>query len=153
MAKKNNNGGLGFWGMVGAVLLALFIFSVIGQIMPKRKNIIIISVTIVIYLINQAIKEQIPIEIVRWFMSCDFNDTIGGMTFMAYCNIVFSFYHRKMVKLWQIELLMLFCGIFWEYITPLYRKNTISDVWDVLSYMIGGFLYWLIIKKTRNSKN
>ena len=31
MAKNNNNGGgLGFWGMVGAVLLALFIFSLVG---------------------------------------------------------------------------------------------------------------------------
>lgn len=30
MAKKNNDGGLGFWGMVGAVLLALIIFSVLG---------------------------------------------------------------------------------------------------------------------------
>ena len=30
-AKNNNNGGgLGFWGMVGAVLLALFIFSLVG---------------------------------------------------------------------------------------------------------------------------
>lgn len=31
MANNNNNGGgLSFWGMVGAVLLALFIFAVIG---------------------------------------------------------------------------------------------------------------------------
>lgn len=31
MAKNNDNGGgLGFWGMVGAVLLALFIFSLVG---------------------------------------------------------------------------------------------------------------------------
>lgn len=32
MANNNNSngGGLGFWGMVGAVLLALIIFSLIG---------------------------------------------------------------------------------------------------------------------------
>lgn len=31
MANNNkNNGGMSFWGMVGAILVALFIFSVIG---------------------------------------------------------------------------------------------------------------------------
>ena len=32
MANNNNNngGGMGFWGMVGAILVALFIFSVIA---------------------------------------------------------------------------------------------------------------------------
>lgn len=27
---NNNNGGMSFWGMVGAILVALVIFSVIG---------------------------------------------------------------------------------------------------------------------------
>lgn len=31
MSKNNDNGGgLGFWGMVGAVLVALLIFSILG---------------------------------------------------------------------------------------------------------------------------
>ena len=30
MANNNNGGGLSFWGMVGAVLVALIIFAVIG---------------------------------------------------------------------------------------------------------------------------
>lgn len=30
MSNKNGGGGLSFWGMVGAVLVALLIFAVIG---------------------------------------------------------------------------------------------------------------------------
>lgn len=30
MANNNNGGGLSFWGMVGAVLVALLIFALIG---------------------------------------------------------------------------------------------------------------------------
>lgn len=30
MANSNNGGGLSFWGMVGAVLVALIIFGLIG---------------------------------------------------------------------------------------------------------------------------
>lgn len=59
--------------------------------MSKKINLIIIGITVVMYLVNQVIKTKIAVEAIRWFMSCYFNDTIGGMTFMAYCNIVFSF--------------------------------------------------------------
>ncbi len=119
-------------------------------IMSKKKNLLIIGITIVLYITNQIIKTKIPIKPIRWFMSCYFNDTIGGITFLAYCNIVFSFYNRKIVKLWQMELLMFLSGLFWEYVTPIFRQNTVSDVWDIFAYMVGGFLYWLIIRKEQN---
>lgn len=116
----------------------------------RRKNFILILVTIVLYIINQCIKNKIPIEGIRWFMTCYFNDTIGGITFMAYCGLVFEHYHRRMTKLWQIILLMASCGFFWEYITPLFRTNTISDPWDILAYVCGGIIYWLIMRSEYN---
>lgn len=119
-------------------------------IMLRKNNFIIIGITILLYIINQILKNKIPIESIRWFMDCYFNDTIGGITFVAYCNIVFSFYNRKMIKLWQIEYLLFFAGLFWEYVTPIFRKNTVSDIWDVAAYMMGGFLYWLIVRKEQN---
>lgn len=118
--------------------------------MSRKNNIIIIGITVVLYAVNQIIKTKIPIEAIRWFMCCYFNDTIGGITFIAYCNVVFCFYNRKMTKLWQIELLLFFAGLFWEYVTPMFRTNTTSDIWDVFAYMIGGFLYWLIVRKEEN---
>lgn len=118
--------------------------------MSKKKNLIIIFITITLYIVNQNIKTRIPVEVIRWFMSCYFNDTIGGITFIAYCNIVFSFYERKMIKLWQIELLMFFCGFFWEYLTPLFRKDTVSDIFDIVAYMVGGLIYWIIARREQN---
>lgn len=118
--------------------------------MVRRKNFILIFVTIVLYIINQCIKNMIPIEGIRWFMTCYFNDTIGGITFMAYCGLVFEHYHRRMTKLWKIILLMASCGFFWEYITPLFRTNTISDPWDILAYVCGGIIYWLIMRSEYN---
>lgn len=115
----------------------------------KRKNTYIIVITLVLYLINQIVKTRISIKPLRWFLSCYFNDTIGGITFMAYCGIVLDFFYKKMMKLWQILLLMACCGFFWEYITPLYR-NTISDLWDILAYVCGGFIYWLIVRGNCN---
>ena len=119
-------------------------------IMSKKKNLFFIGITIGLYCVNQVIKLHINVGWLKWFMCCYFNDMIGGITFVAYCNIVFDFYKKKMIRLWQIELLMFFSGIFWEYITPLFRKDTVSDIFDICAYMVGGFIYWILIWKERN---
>lgn len=40
-----------------------------------------------------------------------------------------------------------FCGISWEYVTPLYRKDTTTDVWDIFAYMIGDLIFWFIYQR------
>lgn len=112
----------------------------------KKKNLVIILSTVLLYLLNQQFKGQISNESIKWFISSYFNDIIGGITFMAYTNLVLSFRNIIMSKLWQIELLMFSCGLFWEFITPLYRVDTVSDIWDIFAYMLGGILYWVIIR-------
>lgn len=114
--------------------------------MSKRKNVSIIMVTIIIYVFNQMFKNTIPVISLKWFMTCYFNDIIGSVTFIAYCNLIFAMGNKNIVKIWQIELLMLGCGIFWEYITPFFRKNTVSDIYDIGAYMFGGLIYWMIFK-------
>ena len=39
---------------------------------------------------------------------------------------------------------MFCCGVFWEYVTPLFRVETVSDPFDILTYIVGGILYWLL---------
>ena len=116
----------------------------------KKKNLVIILSTVLLYLLNQQFKGQISNESIKWFISSYFNDIIGGITFMAYTNLVLSFRNIIISKLWQIELLMFSCGLFWEFITPLYRVDTVSDIWDIFAYMLGGILYWVIIRGKKN---
>ncbi|MBP3330820.1 MAG: hypothetical protein J6L89_08315 [Clostridia bacterium] len=74
---------------------------------------------------------------------------------MSYTNIITEFKKVRLIKLWQIELLLLGCGFFWEYITPLFRKETVSDMWDIAAYMLGGVIYWAVNKvyeKVANTK-
>ena len=108
---------------------------------------------ITLYLINQNIKAEISGDIIRWFMNCYFNDFIGGIVFIAYCNAVMGCYDKSLIKLKQIELLLFFAGVFWEYITPVFRKNTVSDAWDIVAYMAGGVVYWLLVVKLSKSEN
>ena len=114
--------------------------------MRKRHNFIIVTITLVLYAVNQLIKTKISIKFLRWFMSCYVNDFIGSITFIAYCNVILSFCNKEMTTLWQILLIIFSAGLFWEYVTPLFRKNTVSDIGDIVAYMIGGIVYWLINK-------
>ena len=67
--------------------------------MSKKKNLIIVGITVGLYVLNQIIKTKIPIEAIKWFMSCYFNDTIGGITFVAYCNLIFGFFIINTIKI------------------------------------------------------
>lgn len=120
------------------------------RIMQKKYNLTIIAITLILYSFNQITKSFIYIKAIKWFMVCYFNDIVGGITFISYCNVICGvFVNRQIIKLLQIEMLMFFCGLFWEYITPIFRKNTTSDIWDILAYMIGGFIYWIIVKRIK----
>ncbi|WP_329385511.1 hypothetical protein [Anaerofustis butyriciformans] len=112
--------------------------------MSKKENIVVILLFLLLYFINQIFKNTIPMNLIGTFLSCYFNDIIGGAVFIAYCNIILSLNKKKVLSLCKIELFLFICGVFWEYITPIYRVDTVSDIWDIAAYMIGGILYWLI---------
>ena len=117
--------------------------------MSRKYNGVIILITLVLYIINQHIKQDIQNILLNRFMCGYFNDIIGSITFVAYVNIVLSFRQMCVNKLWQIIFLMLGCAFFWEVVTPLFRKSTVADFWDVIAYVCGGILYWLILKNRR----
>lgn len=114
--------------------------------MNRKTNIVVILITLALYCINQCTKQTISNDLLSKFMCGYFNDTIGSITFIAYVNIVLESKQLCINKLWQIILLMSGCAFFWEVITPLFRKNTTSDFWDVVAYISGGILYWLLFK-------
>ena len=120
--------------------------------MSRRRNGLLIAVTLLLYGINQCFKRDIPHEGLRLFMCGYFNDIVGSITFLAYVNLVLSRGGLALEKLWQILLMMLGCGFFWEVITPLFRKSTVADFWDGAAYLFGGLLYWLILQACKRRK-
>ena len=75
------------------------------------------------------------------FMRGHFNDLMAGILFPAYVNLVLSLFGMRMRSWLEPLLFTLVAGIFWEYVTPLYRPQSVSDVWDIVAYLVGTLNY------------
>lgn len=117
------------------------------RLAPKIKaDIFIISVSVFLYLLNRLILKDITEGLIHWFLVCYWNDITGAIAVSAYVDSIIFHYSRKEIRIWGLIVILLACGIFWEFITPLFRKNSVCDFWDIVAYMTGGVIYYLSIK-------
>jgi hypothetical protein len=80
------------------------------------------------------------------------NDVLAGVVLLSISNILLSFYSGKDLIIRKFYVMMIFllaAGLFWEYVTPLYKPGAVSDVQDIPAYLTGGVVYF-VITKTEN---
>lgn len=114
-----------------------------------RKNgikLIVFSISLFLYLLNRLYLKNITEGPIHWFLVCYWNDITGAIAFSAFVHSVIFHYAKKEIHLWGIIVILLICGLFWEIITPLFRKNSVCDFWDIVAYESGGTIYYLSIK-------
>ena len=116
-----------------------------------KRNIYIILVSLIVYIINRIFKAHIDIPVIEYLCKCHLNDYIGGIVFPAYVNILLYSAKYKPVKNYiSVAMMMFLCGIVWEYIFPYLFSYSVSDIFDVLAYVLGGITYciiWSVIEK------
>ena len=71
-------------------------------------------------------------------LSGDFADFLAGGMMIVLLFAALHLAHRKPPRPWYCLALALACGLFWEYITPLYLPRSVSDPWDILAVLLGG---------------
>ena len=42
------------------------------------------------------------------------------------------------------------CGLFWEYVTPLYLARSVSDLWDVAAVWLGAMVMLMWLRKAEH---
>lgn len=91
---------------------------------------------------------------IEYFLNCYLNDILGTIVFLlCFSEILYAIKKDITLRLIHIELIVLFCGVFWEYITPIYRQDTISDMWDIIAYLFGGLCFWCFFYNKSLRKN
>lgn len=74
------------------------------------------------------------------------NDVLAGALLVAYTNALIGVTPLKphtLKHLWQMLALTFCAGLFWEFVTPLFRQST-SDPFDLIAYLIGAGIYYLV---------
>ena len=151
----SRGGGMGFWGVVGAIIVAMLICCLLQMYKFKSKNtfdIILVLITAFLYLLNNFIFKKYSSGIFYYFFVCYFNDLICPIGFLAYVNIMLSFVNKNIEKLYQLLSFCFLCGLVWEFITPLMKDSSVTDFFDLLCYCVGGVLYWIIKKDVKGEK-
>ncbi|UCZ52173.1 hypothetical protein LGQ02_15155 [Bacillus shivajii] len=85
----------------------------------------------------------------HFFFHWYFNDIFAGMMILALSNLFILIGKQFRLYMFTFKVMMLvtfMVGLFWEYITPLYLRSSVTDPIDIIAYMFGGGLYWLTMK-------
>jgi hypothetical protein len=112
----------------------------------------LILLIVPLYLLNRLLLKD---ELSWSFLSSHFNDVLAGLLLLPSYNLLALLcrqYNLLLLRFMHILTFTLVVGLFWEYVTPLYRSGSISDPLDVLAYLSGGLLYSLISLLLVNKK-
>ena len=75
-------------------------------------------------------------------------DILAGAWILCFLNLLLAWSGRRTTRRMMPAVLFVFgCGIFWEYITPLYLNRAFSDPLDIAAYLLGGCIYMVIEKR------
>ncbi len=77
-------------------------------------------------------------------------DVLAGGLILCLVNLFLLLARRPPLRTpLAVSLFLLGCGLFWEYITPLYRPDAVSDPFDLLAYWLGGMGLLLYFRRTQ----
>lgn len=65
---------------------------------------------------------------------------------MSYANLLLLTVRKKVVSLKGILFIVIPAGMIWEFFAPFIKPSTTTDLYDLLCYVIGGVLYYFIVK-------
>ena len=76
-----------------------------------------------------------------WFFTCYANDIFAGLAITAWLDLLLSLGRLPPVRSWKVTVpFLLYCGLVWEFLAPLWKPGAVADPWDLLAYQAGGLL-------------
>lgn len=114
-----------------------------------KANAVIIIIVIVLYAINNLLIKRCTSGFLGDFFNNYFNDLCCTPLFLAYVNLLLRFIGQEIQSLVIIEAVCLSAGLFWEIIAPIFITYSVTDICDLICYMVGGIVYYQFIKQRR----
>jgi len=105
--------------------------------------IFLIWLCLFLYLFNSLWLKQHS-EGFLWYLSvCYINDFLAPIVLLSITGIALFISGRRMNRFWQVLLLTLAFGSFWEF-GSFFISGTVFDPVDFVAYIAGGSLFWIV---------
>lgn len=120
--------------------------KIIQSIRQKPINLVLMILVLFLYFLNNTYLKVFTEGGVQKFLICHFNDFICPLFFIAYSNLLLISVNKEIKKLKWVMIFGFSSGLVWEFIAPLIKPSSVTDILDLLFYTLGTFLYWCIVK-------
>lgn len=106
------------------------------------------AVTAVLYAANRFLLIPLTSGPLHRLLAWHGADFLAGGLMVCILNSLLAAAHRPPLrKFLPGTAFLLACGLFWEYVTPLYLARSVSDPRDVLAVWLGGMVMLLLLKR------
>lgn len=121
----------------------------------RLENFSIFIICVFLHVLNRFILSNITYYELHYFFSCYFDDLLAPLLLFSYINILLSFYNKKIYSLKYLIIFILMVSIVWEYLIIFIKPTSVTDPVDVLFYVFGTLIYWMVHKNwmQRNINN
>jgi hypothetical protein len=119
----------------------------------RLENISIFFTCVILHLMNVLVFLKINNSSLHYFFSGYFDDLLAPILLLSYVNLILSIYNKKIYTLRYLILFILLVSIVWEYLVVYIKPDSVSDPLDILCYILGTIIYWIIHTKwNQNTK-
>ncbi len=115
-------------------------------------NWLTLAAALLFYLFNRFCLIPGTTGVIHWFLRCYANDLWAGAVMLAWFDLLLHWARLPALNAWKASIsLLLGCGLFWEFLSPLWNPQAVCDPWDLLAYELGGIL-WLYLMKRNTAR-
>lgn len=132
-----------------AFVLSGFMRKIVLSIKRKPVNLWLITIVSCLYFLNEFYLKEHTSGLIQSFFVCYFNDLICPLAFIAYSNLILITANREIHKFGWLLLFGLCAGMVWEFVAPLIKASSVTDIMDLACYVSGTLLYWCIMRVFR----
>lgn len=88
----------------------------------------------------------------HWFLKGYFNDFLAPIALLAFANILGRLFgHPKIADHPCFVVVSVgFASVWWEFVTPMYKNASVSDIGDCLAYAAGACMFLAIMTTLRS---
>lgn len=104
------------------------------------------------YTLNNQVLKKVTFGRINDFFICHFNDFLAPFLFLGFINIVMERNIGRLLKFYECMLLLFVASFFWEFVALEVKKSSVCDLKDILTYFVGGIIYFFIISIKRRYK-